>query len=182
MLTPLELVNLLISGTGSFDGEVVDLLAHALQTAERARTAGADDELIAAAALHDCGRLAAVEARFPNVPHEEAGARLCAETFGERVAWLIAAHVPAKRYLVATDQYYAAQLSPTSVRTLERQGGPMPADELAAFARHPWAADAANLRRWDDLAKTPGAPGLTLDELLPILARATALRDTPSRE
>jgi predicted HD phosphohydrolase len=129
--------------------------------------------------MHDCGRLPAVAARFPELAHEEAGSRFCAEIFGPRVAWLISAHVPAKRYLVATDREYAGRLSPASVRSLEVQGGPMRGDELAAFAGHPWALDAAALRRWDDLAKVPGAPTPTLDELAPIFARAAALRKTP---
>jgi predicted HD phosphohydrolase len=108
MLTPVELVDLLKTGSGWFDGEAVDELTHALQTANLAQAAGADDELITAAALHDSGR-------------------------------------------------------------------------LAAFARQPWAADAAALRRWDDLAKVPGAPTATLDELVLVFARSAALRGTSAR-
>lgn len=39
----------------------------------------------------------------------------------------------------------------------------MTADEVHAFTASPWATDAAALRRWDDLAKTPGldVPGLS---------------------
>jgi predicted HD phosphohydrolase len=180
MLTPAELVALLETGSGWFDGEAVDELTHALQTAERARAAGADDELMTAAALHDCGRLPGIADRYPGWTHEAAGAHLCSGTFGARVAWLIGAHVPAKRYLVATDPAYTAGLSPTSARTLEAQGGPMRGDELTVFAAHPWAADAAALRRWDDLAKVPGAPASTLDNLLPVFERAAALRSAPA--
>jgi predicted HD phosphohydrolase len=179
MFTPEALVDLLRTGSGWFDGEAVDELTHALQTAQHARDAGADDELIAAAALHDCGRLPTIAARFPEMAHEEAGSRFCGDIFSPRVAWLISAHVPAKRYLVATDPDYAGRLSPVSVRSLEVQGGPMRGDELATFARHPWALDAAALRRWDDRAKVPGAPTPTLDELVPIFARAAALREIP---
>jgi predicted HD phosphohydrolase len=179
MLSPDALIDLLRTGSGWFDGEVVDQCTHALQTAQRARDAGADDELVTAAALHDCGRLRTVATLYPELAHQEAASRFCAQIFGPRVAWLISAHVAAKRYLVATDLDYAGQLSPVSVRSLEVQGGPMRGDELATFARHPWALDAAALRRWDDLAKVPGAPTPTLDELVAIFARAAALRETP---
>jgi hypothetical protein len=41
-------------------------------------------------------------------------------------------HVPAKRYLCATDPGYFARLSPASVLTLKLQGGPMDAAEVEA--------------------------------------------------
>jgi gamma-butyrobetaine dioxygenase len=115
----------------------------------------ADLELVVAAALHDLGYHPLVVARFPGLPHEAAGAALAAELLGERVAWLIAQHVPAKRYLVASDLRYAASLSEASVRSLAQQGGPMSHAEVEAFESHPWSMEAARLRRWDDAAKVP---------------------------
>ena len=138
--------------------EPVDQLAHALQCASLAEQAGADDEVVVAALLHDLGRARPVARAYPGAPHEEAGARFCLARFGARVAWLIAQHVPAKRYLVATDPSYHDGLSEESVVTLRQQGGPMTASEVAAFEAHPDHAQAAELRRWDDLAKQPGAP------------------------
>jgi predicted HD phosphohydrolase len=82
------------------------------------------------------------------------------------VAWLIGQHVPAKRYLVAVDNAYSGQLSPASVRSLERQGGPMDAAEVEQFRSHPRAEDAVALRRWDEAAKDAGDPGLPMAELL----------------
>jgi predicted HD phosphohydrolase len=167
-----EVLELLRDGIGKFtDGEPVDELDHALQCAGLALAAGADDELVVAAALHDIGYRPTVEARSAGEPHETAGARFAAELFGERVGWLIAQHVPAKRYLVATDADYAATLSAASTRSLARQGGPMTPDEVRTFETHPWAASAARLRRWDDLAKVPGATTLSVDDLRPILAK-----------
>ena len=83
-------------------------------------------------------------------------------------------HVPAKRYLVATDSHYAAQLSDASVRSLARQGGAMSSAEIERFEQAPWARDAAQLRRWDDLAKVPNAATLALDELRGPLERVFA--------
>jgi predicted HD phosphohydrolase len=174
-MTPDVVLALLESGAGRFsDGEPVDERDHALQCALLAATAGADDELVVAAALHDIGSHPDVRARFPGAPHEEAGAAFAQELFGERVAWLIAQHVPAKRYLVATDPAYAATLSDASVRSLARQGGAMSSDEAAEFEAQPWCADAARLRQWDDLAKVPGAPTLAADELRSIIGRVLA--------
>jgi len=168
-MSPDELLGLIHSGVGSVtDGEPVDEYEHALQCAGLALAAGADAELVVSAVLHDIGYHPRVIARFPDQPHESAGANFAAELFGERVAWLIAQHVPAKRYLVATDGAYAARLSEASVRSLGRQGGPMSLTEVEAFGAHPWASAAARLRRWDDLAKVPGATTISLAELRPI--------------
>jgi gamma-butyrobetaine dioxygenase len=134
----------------------------------------ADDELVAAAALHDIGYHPLVMARFPGLPHEAAGAALAAALVSERVAWLIAQHVPAKRYLVATDAGYAAGLSDASVRSLAHQGGAMSPPEVEAFDRHPWSRDAARLRRWDDAAKVPGASTCALAELQVVFERVLA--------
>ena len=70
--------------------------------------------------------------------------------------------MPAKRYLVATDSRYAAALTTVSAQTLEEQGGPMTAAEIAAFESHPDCRLAVRLREIDDQGKVPGAtvPGL----------------------
>ena len=164
-----DLVALLRSGAGLVsDDEAVDELSHALQTAGQALQGGADGELVVAAALHDVGRYPPVQARYPGLAHEEAGARFCRELFGERVGWLVGAHVAAKRYLVVTDRRYAALLSPASVASLSVQGGGLNPAEVEAFGAHPWAWDAVALRRWDDLAKVPGAPAPPLERLVPL--------------
>jgi predicted HD phosphohydrolase len=172
MSTADVLCALLRDGSEVFiDDEPIDALAHALQCASHALSDGAADELVVAAALHDIGYHPHVVARFPGVPHEAAGAAFAADVVGERVAWLIAQHVPAKRYLVATDRDYAAGLSDASVRSLARQGGAMSRTEVEAFERHPWSGDAAQLRRWDDAAKVPGAPTCALAELRLVFER-----------
>lgn len=152
-----------------YGDEAVDQLAHALQAATLAERAGSRPALVAAALLHDIGRAPAVAAGLPGAPHERAGATYCGRFLGNEVGWLVGSHVLAKRALVATDSGYLERLSPVSVRSLAQQGGPAAADETARFLRHPMAQDAMALRRWDDLAKTAGAPTRTLDELLDVI-------------
>jgi predicted HD phosphohydrolase len=148
---------LAVMATLPYLGEPVDQRAHALQAAGHAMAAGADDDLVAATALHDIARAPAVHRALPG-PHAAAGAAWCAPRFGPRVAWLVGAHVAAKRWMVATDPAYASTLSEASVQSLRRQGGPMDREERDRFGAHRWAADAVSLRRWDDLAKVPGGP------------------------
>lgn len=140
-----------------YDGEAVDQLQHALQCAALAREAGYGSEVVVAALLHDIRRspmvLREIEA---SGEHGEIGGRWLAPLVGERVAWLAEQHVPAKRYLVATDPDYRRALSETSRRTLKKQGGP--------FERHPGWHDAVALRRWDDLGKDPYAEVPPLEE------------------
>lgn len=146
--------------------EVVDQLTHAQQTGSLAVRADSRPALVAAALLHDIGRSPAVAAELPDAPHERAGQTYCTRLLGDEVGWLVGAHVLAKRALVSCDPAYAAQLSRASTRSLQRQGGPASDVELDRFLHHPWAEDAMRLRRWDDLAKVPGAVVLSLDELL----------------
>lgn len=141
-----------------YDGEAVDQLQHALQCAALARDSGAGPDLVVAALLHDIGRSPAVLNEVGMAgDHGETARRWLAPLVGERVAWLAEQHVPAKRYLVATDPDYERALSDTSRLTLEKQGGPMSPEEVAEFEKHPGWRDAVELRRWDDLGKDPEA-------------------------
>jgi predicted HD phosphohydrolase len=45
---------------------------------------------------------------------------------------------------------------------------------VGRFASHPWSADAVRLRRWDDLAKVPGATEADLDDLMERYGRRMA--------
>jgi predicted HD phosphohydrolase len=155
-------------------GEPVDQRAHALQSARPALDAGATDELVTAALLHDIARAPQVQQNYPG-PHASAGADWCHTRFGGAVATLVGAHVEAKRWLVATDARYGATLSDASVRSLASQGGPMPSNEASTFADRSWASDAVALRRWDDAAKVPGGPEAAIAALRPVLFRV-ALR------
>ena len=151
--------------------EPVSQQAHALQTATLAVDAGASDELVAAALLHDIGYSRRVRQAAPRRSHERASAYYVQSRLGDEVARLVAHHVAAKRYLVAIENTYLQQLSPASLLSLERQGGASSPEETAAWSAKPWWPDVVQLRRWDDHAKTPGAATLPLHWF-----RATLLR------
>jgi phosphonate degradation associated HDIG domain protein len=154
-------------GSGAYFGESVSMTAHALQTAYFAQANAAPVALIVAALLHDIGHLIEEVPRdiadwTTDACHELIGARWLAQRFPPEVFEPVRLHVPAKRYLCATDGDYLARLSAASVRTLELQGGPMSSSEAACFEAEPFHRDAVRLRRWDDQGKIAGLvpPGL----------------------
>lgn len=167
-----ETVALLNSLHGVCDGEAVDELAHALQSAGHAIADGADDELVLACTLHDLARspLMGVAA---DAPHDTVARDWLTPRFGERVGWLAGAHVAAKRYLVAVDPGYGANLSAESVATLRHQGGAAVDDE---WVSHPWWPDAVRLRRYDDRAKVPGAQTPSIDDIVEVARRVRTRR------
>ncbi len=167
------------SGARQYGGERVSELAHALQCAELAEAAGADEELVLACLLHDVGRFAVDQARVFELGggrpgargHHEVGADLIAPYVPERVTWLVRIHADAKRYLCTTEPGYHETLSAGSRHTLTLQGRLMSADEVARHAAHPWLADGLRLRRWDDQAKVVGKPTRRLAAWEPLLRK-----------
>eukprot|EP00947_MAST-08B_sp_MAST-8B-sp1_P001131 g1131.t1 len=141
---------------------VVTQAQHALQSAKLAEAYGAPDDLVAAAFLHDVGHLILDEHSgndqflTEDLDHESVGASYLASAFPESVLGPIRLHVPAKRYLCSVDQAYWDGLSTASKRSLEVQGGPFSEADAAAFIAQPFAEEAVQLRRWDDLAKAAG--------------------------
>ena len=154
-------------GSQPYDEEVAQL-DHALQTAAHARSAGASEPLVAAALLHDVGHLLHL-AGLASGPHERTGPAFLCPLFPALVVAPIALHVPAKRYLCAVEDDYAAGLSAGSTRSLGRQGGPMSPEEVAAFEATPGWADGVALRRWDDAGKIPDATVADLSSYEPLL-------------
>jgi [1-hydroxy-2-(trimethylamino)ethyl]phosphonate dioxygenase len=163
--------------------ERVSELTHALQCAELADGAGADEELVLACLLHDVGRYAVaqdeisdtLEATAPRTAdargHHEAGADLIAPHVPERVAFLVRAHTDAKRYLCTAEPRYHEMLSSGSKHTLTLQGGAMTAEEMRRAATNPWWPDALRLRRWDDQAKMAGKKTRPLSAWKPLLRK-----------
>jgi phosphonate degradation associated HDIG domain protein len=147
-------------GAEHYDEEIGQL-DHALQTAALAARAGADDTVVAAALLHDVGHLLALRGDPPG-PHETTGPAYLASLFTPAVTGPVTLHVAAKRYLCAVEPAYHDGLSAGSVRSLQRQGGPMTADEVAAFEGQAGWEAAVALRRWDDGGKVGdlAVPGL----------------------
>lgn len=162
------------AATNQYD-EAVTEREHALQAAALAVADGASDELVAAALLHDVGRLLVDDASEDHLradrTHDTAGARYLARWFGPAVWGPVGGHVVAKRYLCATEPGYREALSPVSERSLVRQGGPMTEAEQEAFRAEPGWADAVALRRWDDRAKAPDLVVPDLEAYRPLLER-----------
>ena len=148
----------------------VTQLEHALQTAAILRRDHPDDvELAVAGLVHDIGQL------LPEVrdeTHAVEGAAAVQAALGERVAGIVALHVEAKRYLVATDSNcnYKGRLAGDSVVSLGRQGGAFTSGEATAFLVRRWASDAVTLRRADDSGKVVRGLGVhALDQWVSVL-------------
>jgi len=148
-------------GSGAYLGEPVSVNEHALQSAYFAAAAGASGALVLAALLHDIGHLIVpapddIGEWKSDAQHEISGSRWLSRRFGPEVYEPVRLHVPAKRYLCATESSYANALSPASVITLKLQGGPMLLAETAAFEAEPFWREALLVRRCDDQGKVQG--------------------------
>ena len=153
-------------GASAYFGERVSMTEHALQAAYFAQLEAAPPALVIAALLHDVGHLLRelpddIADWTVDVRHEEVGSRWLAQRFSADVYEPVRLHVPAKRYLCATDAKYFARLSTASVHTLKLQGGPMAPREITLFETEPYFKQAVCVRHWDDQGKvaalrTPG--------------------------
>ena len=161
-------------GHEQYSGEPVTQLEHALQTAALAEAAGADDELVTASLLHDLGHLLNELGAGEHSPtlrgvddlHQVAALPFLRGLFGDRVLGAVQLHVDAKRYLCAALPGYQQALSADSQRSLVLQGGVFSPAQTAAFLDRPGAAQAVQLRQWDDQAKVAGAVTPTLQHFL----------------
>ena len=169
-----EIVAVLTSGAARPLGpdQPATQLEHALQTGAILRRDEPDDaELAVAGLVHDLGQLLP-EARDES--HAVDGAAAVRAALGERVAGIVALHVDAKRYLVATDVNYKERLARDSVVSLGRQGGAFTAREATAFLARPWASEAVALRRADDGGKVVRGLGVeALDEWVFLLRKVS---------
>ena len=103
--------------------------------------------------------------------HEDAGAAVLEGVFPAIVVEAVKHHVAAKRYLCAVNRDYHDALSPASVHSLMLQGGPMSADERAAFETNPHLEQILLVRSCDDRGKVPGLAVPPLDHYLPMMRR-----------
>jgi 2-amino-1-hydroxyethylphosphonate dioxygenase (glycine-forming) len=149
-------------GNQDYIGEPVSQIEHMCQCAQLAQAGGYDAEVILAAFFHDIGHL--LEQVMPaqqmdGFDHEKMGAAYLTEkSFSEKITKLVAAHVPAKRYLTFKYPEYFAQLSAASKRTLEFQGGVMDTQEATAFEADELHPLYIQLRNWDEQAKLEKIP------------------------
>lgn len=180
-LTPETIVGFLADiierrGAESYLGEEVTMSEHMFQCALLAEEAGADDEMVASALLHDIGHYTsefapdAAEEGIDN-RHDEFGARVLAPFFPERVTEPVRCHVAAKRYLCATEPNYFNTLSDASILSLGLQGGPMSDAEVAEMRAHPHLDAILQVRRWDEAAKVKDKSTRDFDHYAPLLQR-----------
>ena len=168
-------------GHSQYSGEPVTQLEHALQTALLAEQAGADDELVTAALLHDLGHLLTEYEGSPTLRgiddlHQYRVLPFLRSVFSQRVLDAIQLHVDAKRYLCATRSGYLEALSPDSQRSLALQGGVFSSAEAKHFSTRPHAEEAVALRLWDDQAKLAGLQTPPLQHYLDRAYRAAQQR------
>jgi gamma-butyrobetaine dioxygenase len=168
-----------------FLGEPVSQTEHALQTAWLAEQANATPIMVAAALLHDVGHLLASGTEPPvtttsgDPDHAETGAAFLADGFPPALVEPIRLHVAAKRYLCTVEPGYPALLTPAARLSLEPQGGLMTPAEAAAFLATPFAAEALQLRRWDEMARVPSLATPSLAHFRPCLEAAAGLHHDP---
>jgi predicted HD phosphohydrolase len=130
---------------GSLDGYLVTRLTHSLQAATRAERDGADEEMIAAALLHDLGDTLAP------TNHAAYAAEILRPYVRPQVTWIVAQHGIFQQY------YYA-----------HHTGGDRHARD--ALRDHPWFdACAAFCEDWDQSSFDPDYPTETLQHFMPVL-------------
>ena len=145
-------------------GEGLTITEHSLQAAALALAETADDALVVAALLHDIGHFLELrDDRFGYHKHDRSGGEWLASRLPASVSEPVRLHVAAKRYLCAVEPDYFGCLSEASKHSLAMQGGPMTAEEAAAFARQQFVERAVRLRRWDDRGKVEGTEVPSLD-------------------
>ncbi|KAK3064945.1 hypothetical protein LTS18_001548 [Coniosporium uncinatum] len=158
------------SSSNSSSSDSVSQIAHSLQTAHFAAKETSDPETLVAALLHDIGQFIPMaeltelamevkdaDGNLARIGHETLGAEYLHRLgFSGKVCALVAAHVPAKRFLCKVDRGYYAGLSAASRKSLSEQGGPMSEREVDEWKRSGWWEDKVRLRRCDDRAKVVG--------------------------
>lgn len=162
--------------SGRYGLTLVNQQQHALQGAWLAEREGKGDAMVVAALLHDIGHMVHDLGESPadagiDDRHEELGHAWLKTCFGPDVTEPVRLHVAAKRYLCAVEADYFAKLSPDSVKSLALQGGPMSAEEVAAFEALPQHRAAVQLRRYDEQAKVKGLETPPVAHFMPAVAR-----------
>lgn len=145
-------------GDEEYLGELVTMAEHMLQGATIAEQNGQDEIIIVSALLHDIGHFTSEFGTFTMQDtedryHEEAGARVLEAFFPSVVTDCVRFHVAAKRYLCATKPEYFNRLSEASIHSLNLQGGPMSAEEVAEFEKNPNLKEIIAVRYLDEAGK-----------------------------
>ncbi|UWQ80951.1 HD domain-containing protein [Leisingera sp. S132] len=145
-------------GDEEYLGEPVTMAEHMLQGATIAEQNGQPEEIIVGALLHDIGHFTSEFGTFSmddteDRYHEEAGAEVLEQFFPSVITDCVRYHVAAKRYLCATKPEYFNRLSEASIHSLNLQGGPMNAEEVAEFEKNPNLKQIIAVRYLDEAGK-----------------------------
>ena len=147
---PTRLVVALRELGSSFGGYQVSRLQHSLQAATRAEVAGEDDEMVAAALLHDVG-----DGLAP-LAHSELAAAILRPYVSDKVYWIVKHHGVFQMY------YYAHHL-----------GGDRNAREK--YRDHKWYQDCVNFcEHYDQNCFDPNYESKPLEYFIPLLKRIFA--------
>ena len=134
----------------SLEGYPVSRLTHCLQAATRARSDGADEELILAALIHDVGD------ELAPYNHAEIAAGILRPYVRPEVTWVVEQHGLVQTY------YYVHHL-----------GGDRYARER--LKAHPWYATCLSFcERWDQCSFDPDYPTQPLESFEPLVRRLFA--------
>ncbi|WP_417586430.1 HD domain-containing protein [Pararhodobacter oceanensis] len=147
-------------GHEEYLGEPVNMGQHMLQGATIAEQNGQPEEIIVGALLHDIGHFTSEFGTFTmedteDRHHEDAGGAVLERFFPTVITDCVRYHVAAKRYLCATRPSYFDRLTKASVHSLNLQGGPMTAAEVAEFEKNPNLEQIIAVRYLDDAGKIP---------------------------
>lgn len=147
-------------GSEEYLGEPVTMGQHMLQGATIAEQNSQPEEIIVGALLHDIGHFTSEFGTFSMNDtkdrfHEEAGAEVLEQFFPSVITDCVRYHVAAKRYLCATKPSYFDRLSEASIHSLNLQGGPMSAEEVAEFQKNPNLDKIIQVRYLDEAGKHP---------------------------
>ncbi len=145
-------------GGEEYLGEPVTMAEHMLQGAHFAEAASEPEVIIVSALLHDIGHFTSEFGTFSmddvkDKFHEDAGAEVLKPFFPTLVTDCVRYHVAAKRYLCAAKPSYFKRLSEASIHSLNLQGGPMDADEVAEFEKNPNLKEIVKVRYYDEAGK-----------------------------
>lgn len=162
-VVPDRMLALLASLREIVDGHAVDQLTHGLQTATRAERAGADEEVVLAALLHDAGRPLSESA------HPEIAATMLRPYVRPAVVWVV------RRHQDFTSRYWAPYLG----------GNPSRRRRHRLHPAYPLACRFAD--DWDQASFDPGYETLPLEHFEPLVRKLMARpryagrRSTPRR-
>ncbi|OED47729.1 (R)-1-hydroxy-2-trimethylaminoethylphosphonate oxygenase [Leisingera sp. S232] len=145
-------------GDEEYLGEPVTMTEHMLQGATIAEQNNQPEEIIVGALLHDIGHFTSEFGTFSMDDtqdrfHEEAGAEVLEQFFPSVITDCVRYHVAAKRYLCATKPEYFDRLSEASIHSLNLQGGPMTAEEVAEMEKNPNLRQIIAVRYLDEAGK-----------------------------